>query len=191
MKFTVEIDLDWIEEDSTIDAEVKHQIMASVEGKVLKKLQDEVLSSAKEKINTQIQGMINDNVHAMISEKVAALMSQPRTSTDDYGRVVKENFTIESLLIEAVESAVTKKTLNSDGRQASGGYNDNARYSYFERFSTKDIPALIDKQVKTLAEKTQKDIEQLVKDKIKTEVADKLTNLIVENSTALSLRSEK
>lgn len=191
MKFTVEIDLDWIEEDSTIDAEVKHQIMTSIEGKVLKRLQDEVLASATAKIDAQIQGMINDNVHTMVSDKVAALMSQPRTSTDDYGRVVKENFTIESLLIEAVESAVTKKTLNSDGRQASGGYNDNARYSYFEWFSTKDIPALIDKQVKALAEKTQKDIEQLVKDKIKTEVADKLTNLIVENSTALSLRSEK
>lgn len=189
MKFNVEIDLDWIEEDSSIDEEVKHQIMTSIEGKVLKQLQEKVLASAQAKIDGQIQSMINDNVHTMVSEKVAELMSMPRTSTDEYGRVVKENFTIESLLIDAVESAVTKKTLNSDGRQSSGGYNDHAKYSYFEWFATKDIPALIDKQVKTLAEKTKKDIEQLVKDKIKSEVADKLTNLIVENSTALSLRS--
>lgn len=189
MKFNVEIDLDWIAEDSSIDEEVKHQIMTSIEAKVLKQLQEKVLASAQAKIDGQIQSMINDNVHTMVSEKVAELMSMPRTATDEYGRVVKENFTIESLLIGAVESAVTKKTLNSDGRQASGGYNDNAKYSYFEWFATKDIPALIDKQVKALAEKTQKDIEQLVKDKIKSEVADKLTNLIVENSTALSLRS--
>ena len=37
MKFAVEIDLDWIEEDSSIDEEVKRQIITSIENKVLKK----------------------------------------------------------------------------------------------------------------------------------------------------------
>ncbi len=36
MKFNVEIDLDWIEEDSSIDEEVKRQIIGSIENKVLK-----------------------------------------------------------------------------------------------------------------------------------------------------------
>jgi hypothetical protein len=189
MKFNVEIDLDWVEEDSTIDEVVKHQIISNIEGRILKTLQETVLNSAKAKIDAQIQGLITQNVHKMVSEKVAQLIAEPRSQTDAYGRVVKENFTIESLLIEGVESAVNKKTLNESGNFCSDSYNQ--KYSYFDYYTTKTIPSLVDKQIKALTEKTTKDIEALVKDKIKTEVADKLTALIVENSTALSLRSDK
>lgn len=188
MKFAVEIDLDWVEEDSTLDEEVKQQIIKSIENKVLQTLKDSVLKSAQEKIDAQIEGMVDASVSALVSAKIAELMAISRTATDSYGRVTKENFTIEQKLIDAVEGAISTKTLDENGRPTSGY---QVKYSYFDYFTLKDIPALIDKQVKTLAEQTKKDIEVLVRDKIKTEVADKLTNLIVENSTALSLRSDK
>lgn len=190
MKFTVDIDLDWIEEDSSIDDEVKHQIITSIENKVLKKLEEKVLASAQERIESQMTKLITDKIHAMVSEKIVALMSLDRTATDEYGRVTKANFTIESMLIDAVESAVTRKALDKNGRPASGGYGDRPEFSYFEYFATKDIPALIDAKVKALSEAVKKDIEQLVTTKIKTQVADKLTALIVENSTALSLKAQ-
>lgn len=191
MKFNVEIDLDWVEEDSTIDEVVKNQIISNIETRIVKTLEAKVLESAKAKIDEQIQGLVTQNVHTLVSEKVAGLMALPRTTTDDYGRVVRENFTIEQLLIEAVESAVVNKTLRSDGRVASGGYNDKAQYSYFEYFATKDIPKLIEARVTAIAEEIKKDIESQIKNNVKTAVADKLTALIVENSTALSLRSDK
>lgn len=189
MKFAVEIDLDWVEEDSTIDAEVKHQIITSIENKILKALQEQVLAKAKENIDAQIATLVNANISAMVSAKVSDLMTVNRTATDDFGRVVKENFTIESMLIDAVSGAIHKKTLDSNGRPTSGGYNDRAEYSHFDYYATKSIPAMVDAKVKELGEKVKKDIEQLVTEKIKTQVADKLTALIVDNSTALSLRS--
>lgn len=188
MKFAVEIDLDWIEEDSSIDEEVKRQIIASIENKVLKSLQDSVLKSAQEKIEGQISTLLTENINAMVGAKVAELMTLNRTATDDYGRMVKENFTIESMLIDAVEGAINKKTLDDDGRIPS--YHSHAKYSHFDYYTTKNIPAMVDAKVKELGEKVKKDIEQLVTTKIKTQVADKLTALIVDNSTALSLRSE-
>lgn len=190
MKFAVEIDLDWIEEDSSIDAEVKHQIIASIENKVLAKLTDTVMKSAQEKIDAQIMALVTANINTMVTEKVAALMHLNRTSTDEYGRVKKENFTIESLLIEAVDGAITRKTLTSDGRPASSdGYGGSrAEYSHFDFYATRAIPAMVDAKVKELGEKVKKDIEELVTTKIKTQVADKLTALIVDNSTSLSLR---
>lgn len=188
MKFAVEIDLDWIEEDSSIDEEVKHQIITSIEAKVLGALKEQVLSKAKEKIDEQIVTLVNENIHTMVSAKVAELMSVNRTVTDQYGRVTKENFTIEQMLIDAVDGAINKKTLDGDGRVASDGYNSRAAYSHFDYYATKNIPAMVDAKVKELGEKVKKDIEQLVTEKIKTQVADKLTALIVDNSTALSLR---
>lgn len=186
MKFNVEIDLDWIEEDSSIDEEVKHQIINSIENKCLKSLQEQVISSAKEKINSQIEDLVNENIHKLVSEKVAELMKLNRTSTDQYGRVIKENFTIESMLIEHIDGAITKKVLTSSGSYASDHYR--AEYSYFDYYLKKDIPEMVTKKVKDLGDQVKKDIELLVTEKIKTQVADNLTALIVDNSTALSLK---
>lgn len=188
MKFNVEIDLDWVEEDSTIDDEIKNQIISSIESKVLKSLQAQVIGSAKEKIDSQIATLVNKNIHEMVSSKVAELMVLNRTSTDSYGRVLKENFTIESMLIDAVEGAVNNKVLDRDGRPASVGYERNAVYSHFDYYAKKDIPEMVHKKVKELGEQVKKDIELLVTEKIKTQVADNLTSLIVDNSTALSFK---
>lgn len=182
MKFTVDIDLDWIGEDSSIDDEVKNQIIGSIESKVLKTLEGKVMEAAQSRIESQVSVLIRDTVTA----KVEQLMTVPRTATDSYGRVVKENFTIEQLLIEAVDAAVTKKTLDQNGRVANG-YDQ--KYTQFEYFATKDIPSLVDKKVKELGESVKKDIEQLITQKIKMQVADKLTAMIVENSTSLSLKA--
>lgn len=184
MKFNVEIDLDFVEENESISDTIKAQIVQNIEKRVTANVQSQIKESAQKLVEAQMDKMAIEAVSSAINDKVAALLALPRTQTDGYGRVVKENFTIEQLLIDEVESAVMKKTLDENGRDT--GYS--ARFSRFEYFATKDIPALVDKRVKALAEQTQKDIETLVKDKIKTEVADKLTNLIVENSTALSLR---
>lgn len=188
MKFNVEIDLDWVEEDSTIDSEIKHQIISNIENKVFKSLQDQVIASAKEKIDSQIADLVNQNVHAMVAEKVSALMTQNRTSTDQYGRVLKENFTIESMLIDAVDGAVNNKVLDKNGRIASNSYDNRAEYSYFDYYAKKDIPEMVNEKVKKLGDQVKKDIELLVTEKIKTQVADNLTELIVNNSTALSLK---
>jgi hypothetical protein len=188
MKFDVEIDLDWIEEDSTIDETIKHQIITNIENRVVSALQAKVLESAQKKIDEQIGGLVKENVHKLVTEKVVALMALPRTETDKYGRVTRENFTIESLLIEAVEKAVMTATLDEQGR-VTDGYH--AKYSYFQYYATKDIPALIQKRIQSMTEELKKDIETQIKNNIKAEVADKLTSLIVENSTALSLRSGK
>lgn len=181
MKFTVDIDLDWINEDQSIDEQVKTQIINNIESKVLSQIKKQVLDQTEERIEAQVTMIIRETV----TDKVKDLMSMDRTATDSYGRVVKEHFTIESLLIDAIDAAISKKTLNSDGRQSD---EYNAKYTQFQYFATKDIPKMVDEKVKLLAEGVKKDIENLVSEKIKTQVADKLTSLIVDNSTALSLR---
>lgn len=186
MKINVEIDLDWVEEGESISDTIKGQIVQSIENRVTANVQQSIKESAQKLVEAQLDKLAIEAVSTAVNDKVAVLLALPRTQTDNYGRAIKENFTIEQLLIDAVDQAVLKKTLDENGRNAS---DYSARFSRFEYFATKDIPALVDKRIKALAEETHKDIERLIKDKIKTEVADKLTNLIVENSTALSLRS--
>lgn len=190
MKFNVEIDLDWIDEESTIDETIKSQIISNIENRIVRTIEEKVLKSAQEKIDAEIGGLISSNVHALVSDKVSTLMMQPRTSTDKYGNVVRENFTVETMLIEAVESAITKKTLDGDGRHCdTDSYRSSPQYSYFDWFAKKDVPKLVNEKVKAVADQIKKDIEDQIKNNVKTAVADKLTALIVDNSTALSLRS--
>lgn len=188
MKMNVEIELDWVDDESNISDVVKYEIIKNIETRVTGNIQQSIKESVAKSVEAQLEKMAVEAVSNAVNDKVASLMAIPRTQTDNYGRVVKENFTIEQLLIEAVEQAVLKKTLDENGRSVGrDGYG--ARFSHFEYFATKDIPALVDKKVKELGEGIKKDIEQQVSTKIKMQVADKLTSLIVDNSTALSLKS--
>lgn len=185
MKFNVEIDLDFVEEGETLSDTIKNEIVSNIERRVTANIHQQIKESVSKRIEEQLEKMAIEAVSTAVNSKVSELMALPRTQTDNYGRVVKENFTIEQLLINAVESAVLEKTLDENGRQSNYG----ARFSRFEYFATKDIPALVDKKVKEMSESVKKDIEDQVSNKIKGAVADKLTQLIVDNSTALSLKS--
>ena len=182
MKFNVEIDLDWIEEDSTVDEEVKRQIISNVEKNVTGNLQKMIIESAKQRIETAVL----ETATKSVSDRVAELMLEKRVVTDENGRVLKADFSLESKLIEIIDSALTRKTLNENG-SAANGYG--AKYSMFEFMAFKNIEKLVDAHVTKHATEVHKNIEHLVTEKIKTQVADKLTALIVENSSALSLKT--
>lgn len=180
MKFNIEVDLDWIEEDGSIDELIKDQVVAKVERQVADALKKSVMEKAEQRIESSVLAICSQEITTRIEE----LMKETRTATDQYGRVTRANFTLESMLVERIDEAFTKKTLNEEGRAES----HSPKYSQVEYMIHRSIPKIVDAKVKELGEKTQKQIEQLVTDKIKTQVADKLTSLIVDNSTALSLR---
>ena len=182
MKFNVEIDLDWVEEDTTIDEEIKRQIIRKVEGNVTENLKKEITESAK----AQIEKTVLETAVSAVNARVAELMQEKRVVTDKNGRVVDDSFSLDNKLIEIIDSALTKKTLNADG-STTNSYN--AKYSMFEFMATKNIEKMVDERVALHAAKVSKDIESLVTEKIKTQVADKLTALIVDNSTVLSLKT--
>lgn len=185
MILDLKIEIDWLEEDMSVSDAVKQSIIYDVKRQV----SEPVIKQIKEAADTEIRKQLEAETTKAISSRIEKYLSTPRTITDSFGDVIKEDVTVESLLKEKIESAFSKKTLDNDGKTTSY----NPRHSLFEYLvirKTDSIPEMVSKMVESETKDTQETIERLVKDSVKTNVADKLTDLIMENSTALSLRSE-
>jgi len=181
MKFQVDIDLDWVEEDGTIDEAIKYQIISRVEEKVTSQLVKKIMESATERIEEQINNICSDAIKARVDD----LMTGKRVLTDSFGAVVNPDFSIEKALTDLIAGALTRKTLDENGRH-SDGYNK--KYTQFEWHTVREVPSMVNKAVEVQLKDTESTIKRLVEEKIKSGIADKLTNLIVNNSASLSLK---
>lgn len=184
MKFMAEIDIDFLEEDQSMSDAILSELRRSIESQVLGGVRANVTEQVGKKLDQAIQQIISSEVASKVSEVLQTLLTKPRTITDNYGRVQKENVTLEDMLIDRIHEVFTKKTVNSRGEKS-----NNGDFSEIQWFMESRAPALISEHVKTFSAEAEKRIKSLVEQKIKTEVADKLTNIIVNNSSSLSLKT--
>lgn len=183
-KINIEIDLDWLGEDESLDDAVKTQVMAAVEERVVRSVMQNVEKITTDKINERVTLEIASSLRS----KIEALISMPRSITDSYGRVQRDNVTLDMMLTERMEQILTnKKCLTDKGEFTSDSYN--AKLTIVEWFGNKNLDAFVSSRVTALAAQTKKEIEVLVENRIKGAVAENLTKLIMENSTALSLKT--
>ena len=182
-KLNLELEIDWIDEEMNLDETVKRELVAAIEKTVVAKIQAKVLKDSEKRINEQVDILVTDT----IKDKIEQFLNKPRNVTDKYGEVIKENVTVEGLLKERMENAMTQRTLDENGKACSY----SAKYSIFEFFAGKNMNRIVSERVQALASDTKKEIEQMVTTQIKANIADKLTNMIMDNSTALSLKSNR
>lgn len=181
-KFNLELEIDWIDEESNLDEAVKQEILNAIENRVTSKIQAAMLERAEKNIESKAEEIVTN----AILEKIDEFINKPRNITDRYGDVIRENITVETLIKEKIDSAFDKKTLDDSGKKASY----SPKFSIFEFCVGQGVETLVEKKVSELAAQTKIKIEELVTEKIKTQVADNLTDLIMENSTALKLKGK-
>jgi len=181
MKFTLEVELDYIDEEGNLDDAIKQSVISSAKDIVLKKLTSHVDDVAIASIKERAIEIVNEKIH----ETINSILAENRVVTDDFGRE-KKQFNLEQMLIDMIDGAIKTKALSEYGEKANG---HNAKYSLFEWMSKSNIEKAVSLKVEQMAKQTQAHIEQLVSDKIKTQVADKLTAMIMDNSSTLSLKS--
>lgn len=184
-KINIELDLDWVEEDETLDSTIKNEMLRQLETRVMNNVTDSLKKTVLEKSEEKIDALLDDMAKTAIADRIESFLSAPRNITDRYGDVVRENVTIEDLLKERIETAMDKKTLDMKGEITTY----SPKYSLFEYLSTRAIEPLIASIVEKNIKEAHENIKQLVADKVKTHVADSLTNMILENSSALGLKN--
>jgi hypothetical protein len=185
-KFNVTVELDWVDEEHNLDSDIRDAVIRDIKNK----LSEPLLKKINEETGSTIQSQISALALSAINERINAFMTTPRNITNKFGEIEREGVTVEDILKEQLEAAVDKKMLDENGRPTRDNYNK--KYSlleYLVKARTQAVGQLIEERCKKAIEETKGSIERMVTDKVKTQVADKLTNLIVENSTALSLKS--
>ncbi|PLR93229.1 hypothetical protein [Bacillus sp. T33-2] len=161
MKLNVTVDIDWLEEDESIDEAIKRQIISGV----VKRISDDVISSVKRDAENQVQERVSELVDATYNE----FLSGTVTLTDRWGDVTKKDVSIKSLIKNQCDNWLTEKV--NDRGEASSYSANYTRVEYF-------VKNQIEKQTKEMSNqivtKVNQEMKKFITDSLKDSIGEKL-----------------
>ena len=180
----LQIEVDWITDEMTLDDTIKENLIRKIEEKVSTQTINNIKETVEQKISSQADSLIS----IAIDNEIQKFLTTPKNITDKYGDVIRDNVTVTMLIKEKIDGMMEQKRYDENGK--TGEYSEK-KYTKFEYFIRNDAQKIINTKTEQMTKAVEKQIETLVSDKIKAHVADGLTNMIMDNSTALSLKPNK
>lgn len=156
----LEIELDWIDEESNLDETVKQQVIDSV----VRKIQSGVESKVEKKINETIDATIVSKINEMTESVFNDFINKEVCLSDRYGDKIKCYPSLKDLLKERFDNFMTQQ-VDKNGKTTDSRYD-----STFGR-----LEFIIDKQLKDFANQFTTDAVKKVSAEIQTHVKDGLT----------------
>lgn len=160
MKLNLEIELDWIDEESNLDETVKTQVIDAVVSKIRKTIESKVSETIDSTISETIINKINEMTENLFND----FMNKQVSITDGYGSVVKVFPDVTAVIKDRFDNFMTQ-TVNEEGKAYDGNYSKKYTRLTF----------IIDKQLKDMADKFTTEAVKQVSSEIKTHVQNGLT----------------
>ena len=174
-KFNIEVELDWMEEDSySIDEELKERIIEGVEDALLKKATHEALKMVDAKIAEKVkeaEGTINKAINKFIenvcSEKINTIQI-PEKSGGWSNKITY--YSLSEYVGMQFERFINEKRYDQDGKYKDWGNN---RYSAAELLTTNYLKKEFDTKIRKMI--------QRAKDEVEIEIVKSLEQKLKEN----------
>lgn len=174
-KFNIEVELDWMEEDSySIDEELKERIIEGVEDAILKKATHEALKMVDAKIAEKVkeaEGTINKAINKFIenvcSEKINNIQI-PEKSGGWSNKITY--YSLSEYVGMQFERFINEKRYDQDGKYKDWGNN---RYSAAELLTTNYLKKEFDTKIRKMI--------QRAKDEVEIEIVKSLEQKLKEN----------
>ena len=174
-KFNIEVELDWMEEDSySIDEELKERIIEGVEDALLKKVTHEALKMVDAKIAEKVkeaEGTINKAINKFIenvcSEKINNIQI-PEKSGGWSNKITY--YSLSEYVGMQFERFINEKRYDQDGKYKDWGNN---RYSAAELLTTNYLKKEFDTKIRKMI--------QRAKDEVEIEIVKSLEQKLKEN----------
>lgn len=160
MKLNLEIELDWIDEESNLDKAVTNKIINSI----VEKIQLKVEKQVEAKVNSQIDKTVIKRIDKMTEKLFNDFINRQVTVTDSYGSKIKVYPNVEAVIKERFDNFMTQ-AVNEKGETYDGSYGKKYTRLMF----------IIDEQLKKISDKFTTDAVKQVSDEIKTHVTTGLT----------------
>ena len=197
-KFNIEVELDWLEEDScSIEEEIKEQVIAGVKNQLLNKATDEAVKAIDgaiaEKIeiaNEIIQKKVDDFVMMVCEGKISEMKIPYKENS--WSSEVKYR-TMSEFVGSRYEDFLNKKVFNSKGDVPSYDRDKNTSINeyFINKYLQKELAGKVSEMIKTAKEEAEetvlKTLEQNLKDQLAVDTINRLNiPKLLEN---LQLRS--
>lgn len=186
MKINITVDVEWIEEDGSIDEEVKHQIIQGVKNSISKTC----LAKVEKQASTAIDKAINESIgkaQKLIESKAMELadnwLSNEVSVTDKWGDVVE---TVDIMtLIKNTYDRTLEKRVDRDGRFCKNSYGNNTRL--IDWLTTSKVESVVQDKLKGLNIDIDTQITKAINAGIKENVSNKFAEMVIQTARANNL----
>lgn len=156
----LEIEVDWIDDESNLDDLVKSQIIAGVMTKINQSVLLKIESKIESKMDKLIIGRINKSVDKMFKD----FLKRPVQINDRYGSTIEQYNSVTDVIKKKFDRFMTE-TVDEKGKAYSGNYSQKHQRLSF----------IIDKQLKDFADEFTTSAVKKVSAEIKEHVSNGLT----------------
>lgn len=153
-KFTVEVELDWMDEENIDDA-IKEKVIANIQSRMADKAQAAIEKQLKEQASEKVDELIETFIERMTHENLGAIQI-PKESSRWRSEVTF--ISLSEFIGEKFEKMMTEKTLTKSGGKPD--YRDNATYSVIEYLTKGHIADELNAKIVTMIQTAKKQAEE-------------------------------
>lgn len=173
-KFEVTVELDWIEDEDTIDEKIKEEIILGIVDKVSKNITNSLESRANEILEKKMKSLEND-ISDRLNKVIEEFLETPKDITDMWGDIIHRDVTVKSILKESCANYLEQK-VDSNGNPTKNNYGNNiTRVEYVVR---RAVEGDLSYAIKRVTDEITKKIKEKVTDEVKTQIGKKLSDAI-------------
>ena len=170
-KFKVEVELEYLDEEATLDDQIKESIKQDIISKIKDTVMNDIQDTAVEIAENRIGIWINKFIQTMVSEKKIPY------KTNEYGSKI-EMISMEEMLGKKFEKTLNEY-VDKDGKSTNSSYD---RYgTKLEWLTGKLARKYADERIQDFVKNIKSDIQNYTSSKVKDEMMKQLTSQLVQN----------
>lgn len=181
MKLNITVDLDWIEEDGSIEEEVRHQIIQGVKNSISSQCLSKVEAQASKSIDAAIEESIGKAQLAIESKALSFAeewLEKEVTITDKWGDTA-DCLTITDLIKRTFDQLLEKR-VDKDGRFDTNGFGNGTRL--IDWLTGQRVQVVVEQKLKGLSKEIDSQITKAVNAGIRENVSNKFAEMIVQTA---------
>lgn len=184
-KFSIEVELDWMDENSTIDEQVKEAIENRIIEKISKQIAEGVNKEQKERFHAQISNKVDE----LVNDTFESLLSLQVVQTDAYGDAKQTFPSVREMIKARFDSYISEKVNSKNGEHWSRDSYGGVSQTRFEYIMGKAFGDELKKKMDELKIKVEKDtatattamfdkMKEILETSVKSQLGDKVAELI-------------
>jgi hypothetical protein len=172
----VELELDWINEEATLDETIKEQVINNLQNRLIQNAENQITH----KLNAELE-VISDRVTSSFIQKTLETKIEDLQipyKTGGYWSSEIEYMPISQYVGRKYEEHLTRKSLDEHGREAK--YNGDAKLSISEYFIKNYLAKELTGKVSSMIQTARKDAEATIVKALENNLKEQLSVDIIE-----------
>lgn len=176
-KFNIEVEMDWLDEETSIDEEIKEEVIRGAKDYLLNKTTDEIIKKLDEALADKVKefsDVIDNKVDEFLNTISTDNISKIKIPVKEYdwGTEV-EMKPITKFIEEKFNYYVSQKRYDSEFKETR--YDSDRKYSMLELDITRYLNSVLSKKVSDMVKSAQANVEKEIIGSLEQNLKENLT----------------